>query len=167
MNTASLINAGARPSLNLKAFTISTWLTMDPGNNNGLWVYKGPSQGSQMAFGLQIQANYVNLYIGSTSNRLYASGFRIQPGRWTHVAVSYDGEGSLEVYLNGQRQKIQLNVNGTPGPIAETSATLKIGRWSGQGFRGRIDEFMIHDRMLSHAEVARLHALAGGSDRTE
>jgi Concanavalin A-like lectin/glucanases superfamily len=76
-------------------------------------------------------------------------------GEWTHIAASVDAAaGTLSVYVGG--------VLGASMPITHTilpgSATLYMGRWSGDGrlLVGDLDDILIYGRVLFPAEVAEL-----------
>jgi len=80
------------------------------------------------------------------------SGIKPEPGKWYHVAGTYDGTKSC-IYVNGK-----LAVSGTDwsGPIDTNDLDLYIGDNSeatGRFFRGVIDEVRIYSRALSEAEI--------------
>ena len=74
-----------------------------------------------------------------------------RPGRWTHLAATYDGS-TLRLYVNGT-QVAQL---ARPGSISHARpARLRIGGngvW-GEWFNGWIDEVRIYNRALSAGEI--------------
>jgi hypothetical protein len=76
------------------------------------------------------------------------------PGRWHHVAGTWDGT-TKRLYLNG----VLRAVDATAGPIAfDNDHSLFLG--SNQGgslsFSGRLDDWRLYNRALSGAEVATL-----------
>jgi hypothetical protein len=85
-----------------------------------------------------------------------ASRERLAPGRWTHVALSSEGDQAV-LYVNGRRV--------ARGRIAAVATPARIGVASVVGagaslrhFGGRMAEATLHDAALSSAEVT---ALAG------
>jgi hypothetical protein len=99
---------------------------------------------------------------GST---MQVGGLRAEAvGRWTHLAVSYDG-GAVRLYING----VQVSHRRASGPIRRTTDPLWIGgnRPYGEYFDGVIDDVLVYDRALSAAEVRSVMSTpvkrAGGS----
>jgi hypothetical protein len=71
-------------------------------------------------------------------------------GRWSHVALTYDG-AQLRLYLDGT----QMSSRAVSGSILRTANPLWIGgnRPYGEYFRGVIDEVRVYDRALSPSAV--------------
>jgi hypothetical protein len=84
---------------------------------------------------------------------------RVGLNEWHHVVGTYDGT-SLRLYVDGVEEP------GSPvvytGPINDDDLPVWIGanaERSDRGFVGRIDEVLVYDRALTHAEVLDLMAL--------
>ena len=91
----------------------------------------------------------------------------LDPDRWTHVFVTYDGSstaGGLHIYFNGKPQAVNVTRDRLTGTI-KTSKPLHIGRRNPSAlFVGAIDDVRIYGRSLTEDEVA---ALAGASPVAE
>ena len=87
-------------------------------------------------------------FAGSTQ---HADGRRGDPvARWSHVAVTYDGE-MLRLYVDGS----PVSTRAISGTIRRTADPLWIGgnHPYGEYFHGVIDEVRVYDRALAAAEV--------------
>ncbi len=94
---------------------------------------------------------------GPASN-LSLMGKLPQIGKWTHVAVTFDGQAAC-LYINGKLA--QKNGNAVlPAEIAATAQGLYIGRsnWPDPLFNGLMDDILIANRALSKAEIASVCA---------
>ena len=84
-----------------------------------------------------------------------------------HVAITYDGAGTGQVYVDGQAVTtiIDLQGGGTPGPLDSSAQDAQIGNWAPAtvtpSFIGVIDEVKIHDRALNSAEILATAFSAG------
>jgi hypothetical protein len=82
-----------------------------------------------------------------------ANGGKISPGDWQFVAGTYDGAtGTL--YVDGQ--VVASDAFGPPGTV---SLPVNIGAYAGggSGWKGRIDEVQIFNRVLSATELRGLY----------
>ncbi len=96
------------------------------------------------------------LYHFNSSNGRVNAGVDITLGKLTHTAVTYDGNNTIRVYLDG------TEVANNPSYPLPTGATgnLEIGSSGGcpesQNFPGVIDDVRIYNRALTAAEIATL-----------
>lgn len=82
---------------------------------------------------------------------LHVDGRRAEPvGRWTHLAVTYDGS-RYRLYVDG----VEASSRSASGKIKNTTDPLWIGgnRPYGEYFLGVIDEVRVYDRALDPAEL--------------
>jgi hypothetical protein len=84
------------------------------------------------------------------------TGVPIQLGAWMHMAVTYDGAGTLLIYVNGEQvaQALSYSLSGM------NNDPLRIGAGGscGGNFQGLIDEVWIFNRALSPQEIGVLAA---------
>ena len=93
-----------------------------------------------------------------------ASKRSIQPGRWQHVLLTYDGKrkaGGVRMYIDGQEQEFDILFNNLDWP-SKSNQSLKVGGGGGldNRFRGRIDEVRVYGRALPAAEARALASTA-------
>lgn len=84
----------------------------------------------------------------------------LQPERWHHVAVSYDGTrlaSGVRIFIDGRPQKLRVLLDELNQTFA-TKEPFRIGTGGGPSgrFHGQIDEVQIYDRVLSDAEAELL-----------
>jgi len=96
-------------------------------------------------------------YIGSGGNNAHAT---VQPGRWSHVATSFDGR-SLKIYVNGAlAAERALEMPAVPpggrffigAVMGEPQASDTNYRVTG-AFKGCIDEVKVYNRALEPKEI--------------
>lgn len=89
----------------------------------------------------------------------------IEPGRWYHLAVTYDGSSRADgfrIFVDGRSVETTVVRDNLTRQITEWSGgrqNLVLGqRYRDRGFvGGRMDEFRMFDRELAAAEVKELH----------
>jgi hypothetical protein len=95
------------------------------------------------------------------SIRVETSQQVVQPDRWQHIAVTYDGTRlakGLAVYVNGERAPLNVQLDAINQTFATLKVPLRVGAGNGPDarFRGAIDEVRVFDRAISPAEAALL-----------
>jgi hypothetical protein len=84
---------------------------------------------------------------------------RLDPGRWVHVAINYDGSGKasgLKLLLNGKADSAETLKDSLKGPL-QSSKPLEIGNKAfGRAFTGSLDDLRIYNRELKLAELEPL-----------
>ncbi len=84
----------------------------------------------------------------------------IEPGRWQHVLLTYDGNRKargIRMYIDGEEQETNVLFDNLDWPC-KSNSTLKVGGGGGldNRFRGRIDEVRVYGRELSPPEARSL-----------
>jgi hypothetical protein len=155
------IDGGARPSLDLACMTILAWVyvDVDAPENTCAWVARGQIRGSGLDYGVQLYKAHSLWFYAGDSKRYAGTGCGKRIGRWVHIAATYDGEGTANVFVNGRRLPSLFHSAMKLGTVPRRGYSLKIGRWAGQTLKGKMDEVMIYDRVLSDSEIARIHGI--------
>ena len=89
-----------------------------------------------------------------------ASRRSIEPGRWQHVLLTYDGKRKakgVRMYIDGREQEFDILFNNLDWP-SRSNQSLKIGGGGGldNRFSGLIDEVRVYGRALPPAEARSL-----------
>lgn len=97
----------------------------------------------------------MSLGFGQDSDTWYAPARRWEPGRWYHLAFTYDGQGTGVFYLNG----VPISQSTHPGRTGIVPGThgLSIGDRLGSryaGFPGLIDQVRLCEGVLEFRPVA-------------
>ena len=96
-------------------------------------------------------------YDGTSWNTDYTPGGTIPRNQWSQVAVTYDGVGNYQTYLNGTAVG---NGNPIQGITPVVGTTVNIGR-IGTGynyFQGRLDNYTLYDVELNASDIAGLYS---------
>lgn len=86
----------------------------------------------------------------------------LQPGKWHHLAVTYDGSrlaSGVVIFVNGVAQPLQVNLDWINQSFATVEPEpFRIGGGGGPDARfcGQIDDIRVFDRVVSAAEIAIL-----------
>ncbi len=83
----------------------------------------------------------VAIGMGSRSETWFSDPFELSPGRWQHVAFTYDALGTVTFYVDGS--ELSRRFHSDAGPMAPATRALSIGDRLGSnynGFPGFIDE---------------------------
>ncbi|MCB9940704.1 MAG: hypothetical protein H6823_20900 [Planctomycetaceae bacterium] len=83
----------------------------------------------------------VAIGMGSRSETWYSNAFELPPGRWRHVAFTYDALGTVTFFVDGS--ELNRVTKSDAGPMAPATRPLSIGDRLGSnynGFPGFIDE---------------------------
>jgi hypothetical protein len=149
--------------------TVEAWIRLDEypgGDDPRRWIVnKNTHEFTESHYALVVDgkkvAGFLNIGGGQQNYHEAYSGDVLQPGRWHHLAMTYDGS-VLRVYIDGReggsvaigRRRV---AGGTP---------LDIGRRQDGYiyFKGRIDEVRLYDRALSAKEIQENAAATGSAD---
>jgi serine protease len=80
----------------------------------------------------------------------------IEFGKWQHVAVTYDADSIVKMYINGKEQEVNNNADKIAGDFKDNRNNwLYIGNRQGRdrNFDGRIDEFRVWKKALTEEEI--------------
>lgn len=162
------LNAGDRFNLTAKdAFAVAAWVR--PATKAGRLTVFSRMENAKKSFRgytLQTFAGRPAFFLlhQFPDNMLQVQGkTELEPNRWHHLAVTYDGSGKaagVKLYVNGEPQKPGVVVDKLTGPI-NTQRPF----WIGNGhpaakLKGRIDEVRVYDRVLPVAEIKQLPGLS-------
>lgn len=157
----SSVSLKSQPALS-GGFTIEAWVNLDDPmapfqtifNNNQVFIRKNnPEEGEGLAV-------FVKLEDGSVEPRAQSLQ-PVQPGLWTHVAATWDGE-TLTLYVDGGVS----DTSERAGRLTSTTVDARIGSGEQEGvdrnaMTGFIDELTIYDRALEPGEIQAI--VASGS----
>ncbi len=81
--------------------------------------------------------------------------------QWHHVVATFDGRENYEraqIYLNGRKQPLKINLDRIFRTFADNSATLKIGAGGGPElrFKGQLSEARLYQALPSADDIAML-----------
>ncbi len=88
---------------------------------------------------------------------------------WQHVAVTFDGDSTFKVYINGNEQELTFSKGPGKGRIRDNmNSPFTIGKsyqWT-NGFEGRIDEFRFWSKPRTQQEIqsTMFRKLSGNED---
>lgn len=154
-----------RPALRPSdALTISAWMNPNAVGQPALGVIaKRTSFLVESAYALYVdETGRLGIDVDTEDNRFF-SGPVAANGRWTHVAIVYDGgRSAVTAYVNGA----PAAASAVPGTsIDPFTSPLWVGclplGTPAQGFSGLLDEVAVWHRVLSTTEIAALANATG------
>jgi Concanavalin A-like lectin/glucanases superfamily len=147
-----MVSVPSSSSLNLKrAATLEAWVK--PSALGSTWrtiVVK--EQSDQLAYALYAGngSGYVSGNLFTGRDNALATPTKLATGRWTHLAVTWDGR-TVVLYIDG-KAVVTAPLSGT---MPASSRPLRFGGntvWP-EWFKGQLDEIRIYNRALTAAEV--------------
>jgi len=163
---------------NTQAFSCATWVKLPAGNNGGAIVARMDEGSDYRGWDLWVEGNKIGSHIISKwpdDALKVVSREALTPGKWHHVALTYDGsrkrEG-LKIYIDGLEKATDAQAENLRGSI-RTSVPLKLAqRSAGAGIEGLgLQDLRLYSRALASNEVASLlgmrteYLLARGADK--
>ena len=141
------------PLYSLSGGTLSLWFIKNgAGAGSNVIIGSWGGSGSQRAPTFFIPATTLRWEFGDLTDR--DTGQAILNNQWYHVAMTYDSNLNVKVYLNGILVSTGTSVN----PLG-FYGQVHIGHylnWGNHYFQGRIDEVLVWNRPLSPEEVTRV-----------
>ena len=160
------INVGDQNSLDFgtsQDFSIHAWMK-SAGSASTQNVFDKRETGSSQGYLMSLLTSGVmRVFVGSNSGNIQFTGSTlVNDGGFHHVAVTFDRDGDATIYVDGV-----ADVSASMAPVGDISnpGTFTIGRGNlnnppstHRAFHGIIDELIVHDRVLSAAEVSSIHS---------
>ena len=86
---------------------------------------------------------------------MMSTGYSVDPGQWTHVAVTCDASNNQKIYFNGKLVASAKVLHDNNNGVRRAGSSIYVGGTSTYkaGFTGWVDEFQVWNRVLSDAEV--------------
>ena len=146
--------------------TVSAWIRPETGDDGSIVASMGENPIGN-GWGLFVRGGklwwHMSQRWSDLSMRL-ASQRPIEPGRWQHVLLTYDGKRKakgVRMYIDGREQEFEVLFNNLDWP-SQSNASLKVGGGGGPDnrFSGRIDEVRVYGRALAPAEARALASTA-------
>jgi hypothetical protein len=142
-------------------FTVEAWVKATV-NGERTVVSKRPSSGPYWQFTVTDDSGHVgqirvNASDGSVTRQAYGPPVRVDDGNWHHVAVVFDRDVGITVYVDGASLSTVATL---PGDLSNAGPLL-IGKATGYGYlNGDLDEVAIYPQALEAARV-QAHRSAG------
>ncbi len=154
------------PSLRTASVTVEAWVTTpNPGSLSSI-VAKTVGTGQLDTWTLYyLQGSLCAGITTANGGASLSCPWSPQPGRWYHLALTYDAVASqLALYLDG----VQMRTGTATGALSHDNHPVLLGadienESPAYFLNGRIDEAAIYDHALTDAEIASIYAadLAG------
>jgi Concanavalin A-like lectin/glucanases superfamily len=140
-------------------FTVEAWVKTSM-NGERTVVSKRPSSGPYWQFTVTDDAGQVghirvNASDGAVTRQAYGPAVRVDDGNWHYVAVVFDRDTGIVVYVDGASL---ATAGALAGSVGNTGPFL-IGKATGYGyFSGDLDEVAVYGEGLPAARVHAHHA---------
>ncbi len=144
-------------------FAVSTWVSISKRGTTGGLVARMDQGAKYRGWDLWMQADRVGMHIVNAwdENALkVVTKAPLQPGKWYHVAATYDGSGKaagVRIYVNGEPVPVDVERDALQSTI-RTKVPFKVGqRDAGQRVQGvALRDVRVYSRGLTGAEVQQL-----------
>jgi putative membrane-bound dehydrogenase-like protein len=125
------------------AFTVETWIKLDPGINNSDGILGSPG-----LLDINFHDAKFRVWVGGEIHDAIVANKKIVADSWTHVAVTRDASGKFRLYQNGELDTDQ----GKPAP--QKFEHCRIG-WTApsKGTAGWLTEYRVWNRARSADEI--------------
>ncbi len=141
------------PALNIAdAITIDAWVKVDSLPGGRLEIAEKASFGAGNGYSFSIFPTGEVWFYPVNSQIAWASNTQLSLNTWHHIAVTFEANNAMKLYIDGQIDKSVYAPSWFP-PMEPSTEPLRIGRF----FDGKIDELEIFNRALSPFEIWAIH----------
>ncbi len=150
-------------------FAVSMWVSIGGRNTNGAIIGRMDEASAFRGWDVWIQADKIGMHVINSfpqdAVKVVAKTL-LQPGKWTHVTVAYDGTGKapgIKIYYDGEPQPTDVE-NDNLKSTTRTDVPLKIGQRSTTSRVNNVslEDLRIYDRLITGIDAQQL----SGSRRT-
>jgi len=146
-----------------QAFSVSLWLQPASPGQTGAVLARMDEENSFRGWDVWLEGGRIGLHLIHTwpENALKViSQPALQPNRWQHVSVSYDGEGKadgVKIHIDGVMVPVQVQTDSLSG-TTRTTVPLRIGRRHvGSGAAGvAVQDLRLFDTALTASQITSL-----------
>lgn len=146
-----------------QAFSISLWLQLADAGQGGAVLARMDEENSFRGWDVWLEGGRIGLHLihAWPENAVKViSQPALQPHRWQHVCISYDGNRSaagVKIQIDGQPVAVQIQTDSLSG-TTRTPVPLRIGRrHAGSGAAGvAVQDLRLFDIALSESQLATL-----------
>ncbi len=149
-------------------FTIALWLQMPAVQERSVVLHRSKAWTDAASRGFELllengklKWSLVRFWPGDAASIQTKSG--LQPGVWTHVAITSDGSGKaagLQIFLDGQKAETSVLKDTLSRDINPARENITLGaRMRDRGFKnGIVDDIRVFNRRLSALEITATFA---------
>ena len=144
-------------------FAVSMWLTISKRGSNGAVIGRMDEANGHRGWDVWLQADKVGMHVINswpTDAVKVVAKTPLQPKKWTHVTIAYDGTGKaagLKIYYDGELQPTDVEADALKS-TTRTTVPLKIGqRNTTSRVNGvAIQDLRIYDRSITGIDAKQL-----------
>lgn len=145
---SSLVSINNAPLSGSSKRTIALWVY--PKNFSGYsnvdnFLFTGTNSINGGVFGLWVNSNN-NLYFWGHNADFSNTNLTLKLNEWNFIAITYNGNGKMQIHLNGVTSSANLTLNTVLNQLQLKSY-----------MKGSFGEMMIYDRDLSHSDLAYVY----------
>lgn len=137
-----------------KDWSISYWYYLDSKVSNSRFYHKSSGTGSAYALStLAYDTNHA-LFFNDGAYRYISSGIAMATGAWVHITWTRNSTGHFQCYVDTTASSV---VTTQTGNVINTDGDLNFGQEEGgTTMNGRMQQILIHSRVLTSGEVSDL-----------
>ena len=144
------------------SFTVEAWINIRSNGSFQQVIAKlGAGDVSFRGWGLQItEEGFLSAYVAAefSIQRVYVEGSQVlEEDIWHHVAMSFNGEDEILLYVNGESESLGVVISDGALPTISTTAPTHIGNFDDgtaqEHFNGNIDEVRIWNGVRALEEI--------------